>query len=629
MIMVDNLILMKRRFPEVLSLLNQFEDRSSLDAIPVIESKKGLPTVQIQAEGKSNFLHSKYDPYQEAVQWVDKFENEIKTYNHIFVYGIGFGYHVEELMNRFPDAEFTLYEPDFHIFYNYVSNRNLKHMPMKRVKHLFVEYIPMMSEVYLKHFVESSHAQAYLFIHPVYERVYLDKTRTFIELFKKMVHQYTKHLAINTRYERLWTINSMSNFVKVLDTPSVFHLDRSVFEKKPVVMVAAGPSLQDEFENLRFIKEHKLAYIISIGSANRALLANGILPDAVTTYDPNASNAGVFQEFFEKQIDTVPMIFGSSVGYRTLPGFKGPLLHMVTSQDTVGAYLLKDQKITEKNEILSDAPTIAVVTLELLYKLGCGRVILVGQNFGYRDNQYYSQGINYEHRPTQLSDKEQQELFDVEAADGGFVKTTETHNSGRFQMEGYLEKFEGMEVINTTRGGAKIRGTDFECLEDVIKTRLSEAAVVSNWHNRIVHYYNVDSIKQRADELQKNYNELPELLNEITKCIKKLNTLIHYQEAKQFEKVYGKLDAHVKNMHRNIFFDVIVKPMIRNEFELFQKDITQIRFETDLSGKASKVVSLFGSLIYEIYHVLESVADLYAHLNQYIVHSSRVELQEN
>lgn len=619
MILVDNLNLLKKSFPEVLGFMRQLEEGGQLERFPIVESKAGLPTIQVEHENKTNYLHSKYDPYKEAAQWIDNKEQELEGYNHIFVYGIGFGYHIEELMERFPEAEFTLYEPDGNLFYNFLSSRNMNKLSVKRVKHLFVEYVPGTMEVYLRHFVQHLQGQAYLFIHPVYERLFYERTKQFIASFKNKVYDYTVSIAVNTRYERLWTINSLGNFIKVLETPSVFHLDEALFQKKPVVMVAAGPSLQEEFDNLRYIKEHKLAYIVAVGSANKALLANGILPDGMTTYDPSELNVKVFQEFVEQEIDTVPLIFGSSVNHRTLPDFKGPLLHMITSQDTVSSYFLEKEHIIDNDQIINDAPTIAVVTLELLYKLGCSPTILVGQNFGFRGNQIYSKGIKYDHLSSELSDFPMLELVDVESTEGGTIKTIKTFIAGRQQMEEYIKKFAGMEIINATKGGAKIEGTTFQDLADIIHTRLKEPVVVSDWHKQVARCYDRNEIKRKAELLQKHFKELPETIDEITKCIKKMNTLVRYNEHNQLARAFIKLDGLMKDMFKNLFFENIIKPMIRNEFELLEKEASKLRFQSNVVEKAKRIVSTFGDFTYKTQDTLLSIAVVYGHLHQLIM----------
>ena len=51
---------------------------------------------------------------------------------------------------------------------------------------------------------------------------------------------------------------------------------------------------------------------------------------------------------------------------------------------------------------------------------------------------------------------------------GNEILTNEIFNSMRFQMERFIKMTSGIEVINTTRGGAKIEGTEYIELDKLI-----------------------------------------------------------------------------------------------------------------------------------------------------------------
>lgn len=161
----------------------------------------------------------------------------------------------------------------------------------------------------------------------------------------------------------------MKNFGEVLNTPNILLEKKGEFKDKPAIIVAAGPSLNEEIENIRYIKENGLAYIFSVGSAVNTLVYHNIYPDAATTYDPGKFNQNVFTKIKEKEIKDIPMVFGSSVGYETLLNYPGKKYHMITSQDSVSNYYLRNEN-NKPIDMVYDAPTIAVVTLQLLYELG-------------------------------------------------------------------------------------------------------------------------------------------------------------------------------------------------------------------------------------------------------------------
>lgn len=166
-------------------------------------------------------------------------------------------------------------------------------------------------------------------------------------------------------FQKRWTINAIKNFPTIVKTPNILKdVERSQFKDKSAIIVAAGPSLNEEFENLRQIKDKGgLAYIFSVGSAINSLIdQGGIYPDATCTYDPQERNQMVIQKVKDKNITNIPLIFGSTVGYETLDDYNGPMLHMFTSQDTLAPpFLLRE---VDDFKVVYDAPSIAVVTYQ-------------------------------------------------------------------------------------------------------------------------------------------------------------------------------------------------------------------------------------------------------------------------
>lgn len=62
------------------------------------------------------FLHSEYDPIREAKKFADDHESLIFKNSHLIVYGLGFGYHLVELIDRLikvhgMSAKITVVEP--------------------------------------------------------------------------------------------------------------------------------------------------------------------------------------------------------------------------------------------------------------------------------------------------------------------------------------------------------------------------------------------------------------------------------------------------------------------------------------------------------------------------------------
>ncbi|MGO4272043.1 motility associated factor glycosyltransferase family protein, partial [Paenibacillus sp. TAF58] len=388
----------------------------------------------------------------------------------------------------------------------------------------------------------------------------------------------------------------------VLRTPSMFGEKKKYFKSKPAIIVSAGPSLEEEYDRLKKIKEDGLAYIIAVGSANRALLKQGIYPDALCTYDPSTVNHLVFQEVIEQNITNIPLIFGSSVGLQTLELYPGPKIHMITSQDNISAHLIGEERLYEKggNQVILDAPSVAIIALEMLNKLECSKIILVGQNFAYKNNQYYSSGISYEDRSTDLTPDDLEKAFEVESVDGGKVTTNMAHNSGRMAMERYITNMPPEIVIyNTTTNGAKINGTVFLTLQELIDSHLKENIVESNWFEKEdLNEYDLDQISLNFKVLKDDYKQLDKLMIDIVRALKKLETVTLLGHNSQVQKLIDKFNRYNQYIYANQYYRVCLQPMVRLEYAMLQKELGRIQKEINHIEKAKLIITHFGSYIY-------------------------------
>ncbi|WP_139358261.1 motility associated factor glycosyltransferase family protein, partial [Heyndrickxia oleronia] len=322
--------------------------------------------------------------------------------------------------------KFSIYEPNKEILYHYLSKYNLKELPISNLQMIFSCTDENSLRYEIQRLIQCVGNNILIAPLPVYEKMYKNEVSIIMESIKELLKDKKSSLIVDASFQKRWTINSIKNFPYVLKTANILQdVDKNAFREKPVILVAAGPSLSDEIENLRYIKEKGLAYIFSVGSAINALVEHDIYPDATCTYDPKERNQNVIKKVKDKNISNIPLIFGSSVGFETLNDYPGPMLHMITNQDTVSPTLLG---ASGNIKIVNDAPSIAVVTFQLLNLLGFSQIILVGQNLGFRDNQRFAEGINYSHIPNKLSIKEMQNALIVKDTEGNNIKTSEMYN---------------------------------------------------------------------------------------------------------------------------------------------------------------------------------------------------------
>ncbi|MET3682984.1 hypothetical protein ABID56_001074 [Alkalibacillus flavidus] len=595
-------------------LLHNVKDIKSSENVVLEPAKNDGLTVKIEDENQNyNYIHSKYNPVREAKTIIDRYEEELKTKDNVMIYGLGMGYHVEELKHRYPKHKLFVYEPNSDVFSHLVNNRNLDRI-LGTKDMLSVGFSAADIKKFLQEYIEQLNVNTTFIVLPSYERLYQEEYNEFIHNFIEAVKAKRITNITNYRFEKNWTINSLKNLKYTLNTPNVLSgANVKNMKQTPTIIVAAGPSLNREINTLKYIKENSLANIYSVGSAINTLVDNDIIPDAVFTYDPQDHNHRVYQKAIEKGVDKeVLMVFGSSVGYKTLEYYRGPKFHVLTSQDTVTKMFLDVDY--RQYGFVSDSPSIAVITLQILGLLESSPIIFVGQNLGYVGNEHYADGIQYGEKRKTLNDNSNTLI--VKGTQGQDIVTTDSFNRMRQSLEYYIGYFiqeKNIQFINTTVEGAHIEGTRFEYLENVI----SDLSPISNSF--------VDSIEQKNElNLSLSKNELLDLkdsfdnnLGNIAHYLDRLNEQVERMRLNQIDQTLKEIDKTLKNVNLNSYYQHIIAPMIRVQNEIVNNKIRNIDYsQNDKRGAEvyqllSKHLELMSDVNNEISeHFYETIEEL-------------------
>lgn len=383
----------------------------------------------------------------------------------------------------------------------------------------------------------------------------------------------------------------------------------------PALLVAAGPSLNEEIENIRYIKDNGLAYIFSVGSAINTLIHYRVYPHAACTYDPSARNQIVFEKLKAEGIKEIPLIFGSSTGYETLDNYPGEMCHMITSQDTVANYFLKTTE-EERLEIVSDAPTIALVTLQLLHTLGFNPIILVGQNLAYRGKERHAAGVDYS---SAVTDKQKEKGFWVKDVYGHDILTNEGFNIMRRQMELYIKNFIDCKVINTTKDGAQIEGSVFLELDKVINRYLEESVYDEGWLRDLTTVYDPEHLNLQWERIDRSYQRALRLTEEYADIVNKIEKLINNRNYREAEKMYVKLDKVLGKIERNKFFTIFLLPMNRVQYKILADSIDSLNEERNPARKGQRIVEGFKHFIALCQSDLQLITPFYEELKEEIL----------
>lgn len=596
---------MRKNFLNLYQNFIEWEEKHVPDGLLIESARNNDRTIKYNQDGNDLYLHSKYDPRREAKSIIDRVSEheKIDEQTHVVFFGIGLGYHIDEFAARFPKTEFSIFEPSLEVlslFFNYI---NLNTSTYKRLRQ-FEANIGFDPELRLFDHLSTDYKKSIVIIDlPIYRTIFKDQYEAFLMKVKELTKLKRSSFITSYAHRKRWIHNSLMNIREILKTPNVIMESKDLFVDKTAILVAAGPSLNFEIEHLKQIKEQGAAVIFSVGSAINTLIDHDIFPDAISTFDPTVNNQIVFKKLNQKNIKSIPMIFGSSIGYEVLQQYDGPKLHMITEKDTISKYFLKS-RIDGTLKTINDAPSVAALTLELLSKLKFSKVVLVGQNLAFLEDLHYADGIDYR-KPVKVA--EQKGTFEIEDVNGNPVNTTNGFFAMKKQIEHYIKVYK-INVVNTTVGGAKIEGAKFVPMCEVIK-ELEDSKKITDEIFKCIksdHLYDTSYIKSQLLKFNTQFETYNELLLKLKKHLEKLESLVNNRNYNQASAMHKKLDGLLEKLESNDFFKVIAQPLNRTEYEILAKNVQLSKNEKDEINKLKFLLPHFETFITILYQEQQS-----------------------
>jgi len=183
------------------------------------------------------------------------------------------------------------------------------------------------------------------------------------------------HLSTLVHLGPTWQFNALKNLPLIISNPGIKDLE-NLFNERPALVVAAGPSLNDAIKHISEIRNNFV--IIAVGTALKPLRNAGIRPDIVVSADASRKTGPQFNT----HCDDAFLACSSFAFPDILPLFRG-IFSGYASTDPVGAWISSLGK--EKGMIMSGG-TVTATALELAVSMGCSPVISVGLDLCMSDD---------------------------------------------------------------------------------------------------------------------------------------------------------------------------------------------------------------------------------------------------
>ena len=395
----------------------------------------GAFTMAGQDELGTYYYHSNVNPIKEAAEFAGYYYQP--GCEEYVIWGLGLGYHIQEMLKLDDGIKLTIYESDMDVIYHclnavdmsmYFASMNVTLIYDKEFTRI-LDALEQITENFILHYPSLRHIKN-------------EKIREQMEMFF-IRDSGKRNVAI------LFENNSRENF-KNYDG----YVDelRTEFEGKDVVIVAAGPSLDKNVELLKNKKPNML--ILSVGTAFRKLVQMGIEIDYMIATDANPRTYGHIRGFEEQQ---VPMLYLSTTYKGYAMNYKGKK-YLICQNGYDRA-----EELAQKNgwNLYDTGGSVSTTALDVCILLGAKSIAFIGLDLAYTDNMAHASGTS-SRVGVGMEDMQQ-----VPAVGGGTVAASKLFMIYKRWIENRIQKADvTMPVYDATEGGAVVKGLRIITLEE-------------------------------------------------------------------------------------------------------------------------------------------------------------------
>lgn len=412
-----------------------------------LETRSGDLTVKVHSSDRTFYLHSRYNPRKEAKDLVDHIE--ISPFSReIIVFGIGAGYHVLEILERFPNLQVILVELNER--YAEWSQRELPIVKdiinHSRVKFLHSSGLGAIKKIF-SDLQKSNESEIFIF-QPSTELILDNQIRLLLKQIRLVKNSFYLQ---RTLMEENFKENLVGNY------PTLSHYSET-FNDKRIILVSAGPSLLKQMPLLKRISSSEDTLIVSVGTSFEILFSYGITPHLVMLAD---ANEAIIKQLDFEYPNRVPLFFLSTANHKAVSSYRGPKFILWQK-----GYPPAEELALETGEpLIQSGGSVATGLLDLVVKLGAKYIALVGQDLAFTDNQTHASGIHSNESITVTNSL-------IEVNDYYRIKKIHTPLN-LFTYKSWFEAYaltidSNVHLWNCTEGGAYIENFIHDSLENFI-----------------------------------------------------------------------------------------------------------------------------------------------------------------
>lgn len=486
-------------------------------------------------------LHDETNPLQESKNTFAKLKNNENAIH--LIYGLGLGY-LFQIASSVSKGLVILYEPNLDILYNTFSLVDFSADLAKSNVYVFNDFEKLQNFL-----VEKATNNSYIEIAslPSYRELYKDVFDTQIKTLELTYGSVI--LDYSYKQKKLYgaTYTTVRNLPELIKEIPINKLE-NYFKDKTAIIVSAGPTLSENIEVLKSVQDK--AIIFAVGPALKTLVKNNIKVDFLCIVESNNCS---------KQVSGLDL---SDINLIVEP-FTNPAIHTLAAKQKylhVSANMPPSEywgKISNTNtEGYGTQGTVSYMALNTAIKMGCSKIILVGQDLAYIEGQCYSKDSAYSELECVYNEQLQKyeivpkdfekyrdslsasddvdertkiaterlkilnkSLYSVKSINGAMIPTEAGYAAFIQQFSDYAKSLNDIKLINTSLKGAQIDGFENVSLADAVK----DLTTIDKSIPKIKLDYDIEQIKEHLLRLENNLKEYKNLAEESCKTASRLN----------------------------------------------------------------------------------------------------------
>ncbi|MCA9292706.1 MAG: DUF115 domain-containing protein [Phycisphaerales bacterium] len=308
----------------------------------------------------------------------------------------------------------------------------------------------------------------------------------------------------------------------------------------PGLVISAGPSLQRNLHLLDDPAVRDRAVLIAVQTMLKPLLERGVRPHFVMALDHHEISKRFYEGLTAQDVEGVTLVIEAKANPAIADSFPGQI--RVVGDERLDGLLGADVVGSPAKARIKPGATVAHLAYYFAKHLGCSPVILMGQDLGFTDGQYYADGASiHQVWACELNTFRTLEMFEWEriVRNRRHLRRLEDHLGRAIysdaQMENYLAHFEadfardieaGLRIIDATEGGVRKRGPEIMPLAEALGTFATKAlpdAFRAQCHaasgtDRAA----VEPARARLQQLWREVREIARLSRETARLLRKI-----------------------------------------------------------------------------------------------------------